>query len=803
MSGGTGKPAADWRPNAVGRPIKRREDPRLIRGLATYTDDIKRVDMLHAAFVRSDFAAGRIQSIDLSVARAAPGVVAAFTFEDLKGTVGPTPSIASAPFIAKEEHPLLADGDVRFVGQPVAVVLAETAQQAADAKDLVVVDIEPREAVTDVRSAMADDAPKVYPELPSNICFRVPADHPRTDELFRAASGTFEVELSNQRVAPVPMEGRAVVAEWDEGPQKLTVFVSTQTPHHVKQQVASCLGVPEINVRAVAPEVGGGFGCKIPVYPEECLLSWVSKALQRPVKWCESRSENLLATTHGRGHLETVEVAHDEAGRVLALRGRTVAEVGAYCSYYGPFIALSTYSMACGCYDIGAVSWETVTVYTNTMATEAYRGAGRPEAAYLIERIMDELARRLELDPVEVRRRNFIARDAFPYTTATGSTYDSGDYDRTLDRALGMFDYRGSRKAQREGRLRFAALGGTRGHLTGIGIATFTEVCGLGPSSNASPLERMGTWESATVRVEPSGNVTVLTGISPHGQGEETSFAQMVSDAFGVPVEAVTVVHGDTDVVQHGVGTFGSRGIAVGGAALHMSLVRIHAKARRIAAHHLDVPVERIAFDAGVFRVAGSDDSERALHFRDVAQMAHLWNTPVPGEEPGLEAVARFEPTGATYPFGAHLCEVKVDVETGAISLERYVATDDFGNVINPLLSDGQRIGGIVQGIGQALWEEVRYDDGGQLVTGSLMDYALPRAPAFPRFELANTVTTTPLNPLGAKGIGELGTIGATPCVVNAVIDALEPLGITHLDMPLAPGRVRLAIEEALEKARA
>jgi carbon-monoxide dehydrogenase large subunit len=424
------------------------------------------------------------------------------------------------------------------------------------------------------------------------------------------------------------------------------------------------------------------------------------------------------------------------------------------------------------------------------MATEAYRGAGRPEAAYIIERVMDAVANRLELDPIDLRRRNFIPRESFPYTTASGSIYDSGDYDKPLDRAVEMFDYRGSRKAQREAR--------KSGRLVGIGVATFTEVCGIGPSGGTSPLQRMGTWESATVRVEPSGNVTVLTGISPHGQGEETAFAQMVADAFGVEVTDVTVVHGDTDVVQHGVGTFGSRGIAVGGAALHIALERVHAKAQRIAAHHLDVPPEKIEFDAGVFSVAGATEGEsRSLTFREIAEMAHLWNVNVPGEEPGLEAVARFEPSGTTYPFGAHLCQVEIDRETGKVELQRYIAVDDFGNVINPLLADGQRIGGIVQGIGQALWEEVHYGDDGQLISGTLMDYSLPRAKAFPRFELDNTVTPTPINPLGAKGIGELGTIGSTPCVMNAVLDALSPLGIDHLDMPARADRVWAAIQQA------
>ncbi len=786
-----------WRPGAVGQPIKRCEDPRLIRGLATYTGDVELPRMLHAAFVRSDFAAGSIRSIDTEEASRCSGVIAIFTGADIDGRVGTTPVGALMPDMNYRPHPLLAQDSVRYVGQPVAVVIAEDPSLARDAATRVWVDIEPRPVVVDVEAALAADAPRVYENFDSNVVFSLPQPHADTDRLFSEADTRVSLRLLNQRVAPVPMEGRAVVAHWEEGPGKLTVWVSTQTPHFVKQQVARCLGIPEIRVRAIAPEVGGGFGAKIPVYPEECLLSWVSRELRRPIKWSETRTENLANTSHGRGHVEQVEAAVRADGRVLALRGRTIAEVGAYCSYYGPFIALSTPSMAPGCYDIKAVSWETTAVYTNTMATDAYRGAGRPEAAYLIERIMDAVARVLELDPAEVRRRNFIARDAFPFTTATGSVYDSGDYNRALDEALRAFDYRGARKAQREAR--------HCGRLVGIGIATFTEVCGLGPSAGAAPEGLMGTWESATVRVEPSGNVTVLTGISPHGQGEETAFAQMAADAFGIGIDDVSVMHGDTDVVQHGVGTFGSRGIAVGGVALHMALTEVHTKALRIAAHHLDMPEERVLFRRtetgdGEFFVAAQEsggDQERVLTFRDVAQRAHLWNVAVPGEEPGLEAVARFEPPGTTYPFGAHLCQVEIDPETGQVELQRYLAVDDFGEVINPLLADGQRIGGIVQGIGQALHEEVRYDENGQLLSGSLMDYSLPRACGLPRIELGQTVTPTPVNPLGAKGIGELGTIGATPCVMNAVLDALEPLGIHELDMPARPDRVWAAIRSA------
>ncbi len=777
---------AVWRPNSVGQPIRRREDPRLIRGLATYTDDVKLPRMTHAAFVRSDFAAGVIRSIDTAAAAAHADVVGVYTYADMAGQVGPSPVGAEMPGMGKADHPLLADGRVLYVGQPVAVVVAETPHAARDAAALVEVDIEPRDAVVDVEAAMSPDAPRVYEELDSNICIHVPVPNPEADKLFEQADQTLSLRLLNQRVAPFPMEGRAICAHWEEGPGKLTIWTSNQAPHFVKQQVAMCLRIPEIRVRAIAPEVGGGFGAKIPTYPEDPLLCWVSRALQRPVKWFETRTENFLGMTHGRGHVEKIEAAFQNDGRVLALKGRTISDIGAFRSFYGPFIALSTHTMSCGCYDIKAVAWDTATVFTNTMATEAYRGAGRPEAAYIIERVMDEVAAATGLDPAAVRRRNFVDKDAFPHTTASGAVYDSGDYEASLDRLIELAGYEEARAAQKSAR--------AEGRLVGIGLATFTEVCGLGPSAGSAPQQRMGTWESATVRVEPSGNVTVYTGVSPHGQGQETAFAQMASDAFGVGLDDVVVVHGDTDQVQHGVGTFGSRGLAVGGTALHMALTKVHAKATRIAAHHLDAPVDQIRYDDGEFTVSGTD---RKLTFRQVAEMAHLWNVAVPGEEPGLEAVARFEPSGTTFPFGAHLCQVEIDPESGQIEIQRYVAVDDFGEVINPMLADGQRIGGVVQGIGQAMWEEVQYDDGGQLLSGTLMDYAVPRARSFPRMVLDNTVTPTPINPLGAKGIGELGTIGATPCIVNAIVDALRPLGITNIDMPAKPERIWRAIRSA------
>jgi aerobic carbon-monoxide dehydrogenase large subunit len=777
------------KPVMIGERIKRREDPRLIRGLATYTDDLKLHGMLHAAFVRSDHAAGRIVKLDASRALAREGVVAVFSYDDLRGQVGRSPCTAILPGMNDAPHPLLADGFVRYVGQPIAVVVARDRYVARDAALEVDVEIDPLPAVVDPERALDPDAPRVYPELDSNLCWhQQPEPNPELEKLFAGAAGVVKLRLVNQRVAAVPMEPRAVLAHWEEGPQKLTVWTSTQVPHGVKQQIAICLGLPEIRIRVIAPEVGGGFGCKLPVYPEECLLPWVSRRLRRPVKWAETRTENLMNTSHGRGHVEYVEAAYGADGKVLALRARSIVEVGAYASMLGAAIGTFTHLLACGPYGIQAVSFEILDVYTNTMATDAYRGAGRPEAAYIAERVMDEVALRTGLDRVEVRRRNLLPGGSFPYTTPTGAVYDSGNYAATLEKALARFDYRAACHARDAAR--------AEGRLVGIGVATFTEICGLGPSTGASALSRHGTWESAEVRVEPTGNVTVLTGISPHGQGQETAFAQMVSDAFGVDIDDVSVVHGDTDVVPHGVGTFGSRGLVVGGTALRMATDKVLVKARRIAAHLLKLPEDRVAFEEGAFR-----GGEVALGFRDVAMAAHLWNDPVPGEEPGLQAVARFEPPGTTFPFGVHFCQVEVDRDTGQLEIQRFVSVDDVGNVINPLLADGQRLGGIVQGLGQALCEEVRYDESGQLLTATLMDYAMPRAAMFPRIELDSTCTPTPLNPLGAKGIGELGTIGSTPCLVSAVLDALRPLGVTHLDMPLTPLRLWQAMSAAEARA--
>ncbi len=774
------------KPVLVGERIKRREDPRLIRGMATYTDDVKLHGMLHAAFVRSDYAAGRILRIDASRAKRRPGVVAVITFDDLRGQVGPAPCTAILPGMNHVPHPLLADGEVRYVGHPIAVVIARDRYTARDAAIDVEVEIDAKPAVVDPEAALQPGAPLVYEQLGTNLAVKLEMPHPETERLFAEADGVVTLRLVNQRVAPVPMEGRAVVAHWEDGPQKLTVWTSTQTPHGCKQQIAICLGLPELRIRVIAPEVGGGFGQKIPNYGEECLLPWISRKLRKPVKWAETRTENLAASSHGRGHVTIVEAAHTRDGKITALRGKTVAELGAFASMLGAAIPTFTHLLAAGPYTIKAVSWAVQGVYTHTMATDAYRGAGRPEAAYNVERAMDAVAAKLGIDRIEIRRRNLIPAGSFPYQAPTGAVYDSGNYQACLEKALAKFDYAAAVAARDRAR--------AEGKLAGIGVATFTEICGLGPSTGTAPPARAGTWESAELRVEPTGAVTVMTGASPHGQGQETAFAQMVADAFGIDIDSVNVVHGDTDLVTHGVGTFGSRGLVVGGTAVHMAAGKILAKAKKIAAHLLDTTEDRVTFEGGVFNAGGG---QRRLSFADVASAAHTWGVAIPGEEPGLEAVARFEPTGTTFPFGVHLCTVSIDRETGQLALERFLSVDDVGNIVNPLLADGQRLGGIIQGLGQALCEEVRYDENGQLQTATFMDYAMPRAAMFPRIELDSTCTPSPLNPLGAKGIGELGTIGSTPCLVSAVLDALAPLGISHIDMPLKSEKIWRLIREA------
>lgn len=766
----------------VGARIRRREDPRLITGRATYTDDVKQVGTVYAAFVRSPYGHAKILKIDLGEALAHPDVVAAYTGDDLHHAHGLKASLPVAhkmPDLKTPPHYILALDKVRVVGEAVAIVVAKTPYAARDAAELVQVEYDPLPAVVDPLKAL-NGPPYVHEQLGTNVAFTMPFAAGDAGKAFADADEIIKQRIVNQRVAPVPIEPRSMVASWDEGMQHLTLYSSTQIPHLLRTQLSIVLGMSENHIRVIAPEVGGGFGAKLNVYAEEVVLSWVSMQLERPVKYIETRSESFQATIHGRDQIDDLEIACKRDGTITGLKLRIVANLGAYHQLLTPVVPTLTLLMAPGCYRIANLQAEVIGVFTNTMSTDAYRGAGRPEATFFIERAVDMVAQRLGLDPADVRRKNFIPNTAFPHTTSTGLTYDSGDYETTMDKALRIADYAGLRKHQAELR--------AQGRYLGIGLSTYVEVCGMGPSA-AMPA---AGWDSATIRVEPTGSVTVLTGVSPHGQGQETTFAQIVADELGVPIDTVTVVHGDTDKVQYGVGTFGSRGTAVGGAALKLAIDTIQAKAIKIAAHQWEANPDDLEYREGKIQVKG--DPSKSMSTPEAGFLAFMADHLPPGLEPGLDATRRFEPPNFVFPFGTHVCVVEVDAKTGETTFLKYLAVDDCGRLINPLIAEGQVHGGIAQGLSQAMFEEVIYDENGQLVTGTLMDYAIPHAEQVPHYDLDHTVTPTTVNPLGIKGIGEAGTIGSTPAVANAVIDALAPFGVVHIDMPLRPEKLWAAM---------
>jgi carbon-monoxide dehydrogenase large subunit len=759
----------------VGARVRRREDPRLITGRATYTDDVKAVGTLYAAIVRSVYAHAKI-AVDVSAAKTQPGVVAAYSGRDIVAA-GLTAGLPYAPGHAAKlpvHHPLAVDV-ARFAGEAIAVVVADSPYRARDAAESVEVHYEELPVVVDALKAAAGP-PYVFPEFETNVAFVMPLKAGDPDAAFRDADVIIKERIVNQRVAPMPLEPRTVFAQWDVGPQQLTFYSSTQIPHLLRTQLARTLALDESRVRVIAPEVGGGFGAKADVYAEEVLCAWLAMTRERPVKFIETRSESFESMIHGRDQVDDLEIACRNDGTITGLRVRITANLGAYLQWITAIVPTLTVLMSTGCYDLKNLDIECTAVFTNTMSTDAYRGAGRPEATFYTERMVDLVAHRLGLDPAEVRRKNFVRKDQFPYATATGLLYDSGDYEGTMDKALHLADYAGWRAKQAEAR--------KHGRYLGIGLSTYVEICGMGPSK-ALP---GGGWDSSTVRVEPTGAVTVLTGISPHGQGEETSFAQIVADQLGVPIEKINVIHGDTDKVQYGLGTYGSRGLAVGGSALVLALETVRDKAVKIAAHTWEANPDDVEFRDGVIGVKGDPAKEMAI--AEVAAIAWAGANIPAGMEPGLDATRRFDPPNFVFPFGTHVCVVEVDARSGAVEILKFVAVDDCGNVINPLLVEGQVHGGIAQGLAQALFEEVVYDEHGRLLTGSLMDYAVPRAENMPHLELSHTVTPTDVNPLGVKGVGEAGTIGATPAIAAAVIDALAPFGVAHLDMPLRPEKL-------------
>ncbi len=768
-------------PKFIGARVRRREDPRLITGRGVYVDDVPLAGALYMAVLRSPHAHARIVAIDAAAARQAPGVVAVVAGAEVRELCGPLPGGPSMPGQKYVPRWPLATDVVRFVGDPVAVVVAESRAAARDALELIRVEYEPRPAVVDVEKAAEPGAPRVYEELDDNIGYVTTTTGGDVEAAFRAADRIISARIVNQRVVPLPMEPRCVAAEYRGVPGELTVWASSQFPHQLRTHLSRLLGIPENRVRVITPEVGGGFGAKAEVYPEDILTAALAVRLGRPVRWTADRRDDMAAMVHGRDQIDYVDMAVTKDGTILGMKLKVIADLGAYYQLNTAAVPPLTALMAPGPYRIRNLAVEVRGVFTNKVPTAAYRGAGRPEATFLLERMMDIIAYDLQLDPAEVRRRNLLPPDVFPYTTPTGATYDSGNYQATLDKALALADYAGFQR-ERE-RLR------AQGRLVGIGLSAYVEICGMGPSKGMGG----GGWEAATVNIEKTGKVTVLAGISPHGQGQETTFAQIVADELGVDLDDVQVLHGDTARVPYGVGTYGSRGLAVGGTALVMSIEKVREKARRIAAHLLEAAPDDIVFENGRFQVRGVP--ERGLTIAQIADAAYDARNLPPGLEPGLTATSFFEPPNFTYPHGVHVCMVEVDPGTGKVTILRYIAVDDCGRVISPLLVHGQIHGGIAQGAAQALMEEVVYDpDSGQLLTGSLMDYAVPTAVDLPSFELAETVTPTPVNPLGAKGVGEAGTIGSTPAVANAVIHAL---GIRHADMPFRPEKVWRILQAA------
>jgi carbon-monoxide dehydrogenase large subunit len=756
----------------VGKKIRRREDPRLITGTATYLDDIKMPGMHHACVVRSPHAAARIKRLDTTAAAALPGVVAVFTGADVKH-LGPVPCAAGLPGLRVPHHHILAQDRVYFVGHPVAVVVATDRYVAADAADLIEVEWEDLPAVADPEKALAPGAPAVHPEWPDNTAFTFHQEGGDINQAFADAEVVVKQRITSQRLIPAAMETRGVVADWRPGDKSLTLYSSTQIPHLLRTLVAGILGMPENRLRVITPEVGGGFGSKLNVYAEEALMAFVSMRINKPVKWVESRRENFLTTIHGRGHVDYFELAAKRDGVMLGLRLKLIQDLGAYHQLLTPAIPTLSVLMMPGLYKFKNISADIVGVFTNCVPTDAYRGAGRPEATHGIERMVDILAAELKMDPAEIRLKNFVGNDEFPFATATGLQYDSGNYALPLKTALAEVEYDKLRAEQRQAR--------EQGKLMGIGLSTYGEICAIGPS----PATPAGGWESATVKIEPSGKVTVMTGASPHGQGEETTFAQIVADELGVDIDDVIVIHGDTAVVQYGIGTFGSRGTAIGGTALYYALQELKDKIKKFGGVLLEADEVALVGGACVHEATG-----KTVGFGEIAAAAYRAMKLPPNTQPGLVATHFWEPPNFTFPFGSHIVVTDIDRETGQISIRRYIAVDDCGKIINPLIVAGQVHGGVAQGLGQALWEQAVYDENGQLMSGEFTDYALARAHLMPWIESSHTETPSPVNPLGVKGVGEAGTIGCSPAVVNSVVDALSPLGVRHIDMPLTPEKI-------------
>jgi aerobic carbon-monoxide dehydrogenase large subunit len=784
----------------IGASTKRREDVRFLTGKGRYTDDLNRPGQAYVHFLRSDVAHGHLRKVDTGEAAGMPGVIRIFTGEDFKDIGGlPCGWMITDRFgnpMQEPKHPVLAHGKVRHVGDPIAAVVAETYAQARDAAEAILLDIAELPAVVDMKAALADGATKVHDELSSNLCFDwgfIEDNKAAVEAAFETAHHVTTLELVNNRLVANPMEPRVAIGEYDAADEQHTLWTTSQNPHVIRLLMgAFVLGIPEHKLRVVAPDVGGGFGSKIYHYAEEAFCTFAAKAVGRPVKWTSSRSEAFMSDAQGRDHVTRIELALAEDGKFLAIRTDTLANMGAYLSTFAAVTPTYLHgTLMAGPYTTPLAYVNVRAVFTNTVPVDAYRGAGRPEATFQLERVIDKAAREMGIDPVEMRRRNFVQPDQYPYQTPVAVAYDSGNYGATLDKALELSDYAGFAARRAES--------AARGKLRGLGLSTWIEACGIAPSQLVGQLgARAGLYESATVRVNATGSISVFTGSHSHGQGHETTFPQVIASMLGIDENQVDIVHGDTARIPFGMGTYGSRSIAVGGSAMFRATEKIIAKAKKIAAHLMEASDADIELKDGKFTVAGTDKS---VAWTDVTLAAYVpHNYPLDQIEPGLEETAFYDPANFTFPAGAYLCEVEVDAETGKVEVVAFTCADDFGNVINPMIVEGQVHGGVAQGIGQALLEHAIYDENGQLQTGSYMDYAMPRSTDVPSFVVDHScITPCTHNPLGVKGCGEAGAIGSPPALVNAVIDALQSGGhdVTHIDMPLSPARVWAAIAAA------
>ena len=781
--------------NGIGVAVRRKEDYRFVRGAGTYTDDIRHVGEAFAHILRSQHAHAKVVSIDTEAAAACDGVVAVYTSADM-ASVGGIPcgwqvTGKDGNPMNEPKHPVLAEGKVRHVGDPVAVVVAESQAQARDASEVIDVEYELLDAVVDMSAAISNGSATVHDDVGTNLCFDwALGDKEAVDAAFEQAHHVAKLSLVNNRLIPNAIEPRCAIGEYDQGTGNYTLHTTSQNPHVIRLLMgAFVLGLPEHKLRVHAPDVGGGFGSKIFNYAEEIIVTWCAGQLNRPVKWISDRSEAFMSDAHGRDHVTNVELALDENGKFLALREHTLANMGAYLSTFAPCVPTYLHgTLLAGQYATPVIFCEVKAVFTNTVPVDAYRGAGRPEATYLLERIVQVAADDMGIDAAEIRRRNFIQPDQFPYQTPVALIYDTGNYEASLDKALETADYAGFEDRKQES--------ASAGKLRGIGIASYIEACGIAPSNVVGSLgARAGLYEAATIRVNPTGSVSVLTGSHSHGQGHETTFAQVVSEKLGIDFDSIDIVHGDTNKIPFGMGTYGSRSIAVGGAAIVKAIDKIVAKGKKIAAHLLETSESDIEFENGQFVVPGTD---KAKAFGEIALTAYVPHQyPLEDLEPGLEETAFYDPKNFTFPAGTYVCEVEVDPETGVVDIQNFHATDDFGVVINPMIVEGQVHGGLVQGIGQAMLEGCSYDENGQLLSGSYMDYTMPRATDVPSFSVDTTVTVCEHNPLGVKGCGEAGAIGSPPALINAILNALSDVGVSHLDMPATPQQVWQAIRDA------